>query len=105
LLITLVILISVYLVVRGLQRATLRFIEEPERRYRASKLIGRLGALTSLILIVILWAEATDSLVTILSVVGAGLVIANRESFLSLVGRLYIALRAPYVPGDRIEIN
>lgn len=104
-LLTILILISVYLIVRGAQRATLRFIEGPERRYRASKIIGRMGTLTSFVLIVILWAEATDSLVTILSVVGAGLVIANREFFLSMVGRLNIALRAPYVPSDRIEIN
>ncbi len=53
----------------------------------------------------LIWGPAPDGVVTILSVVGAGLAIANREAILSLAGRLNIALRAPYMQGDRIEIN
>ena len=91
--------------VSAVQRTTLRFIDEPHRRYRTSKLIGRLGAITGIVLIMLIWGPAPDGVVTILSVVGAGLAIANREAILSLAGRLNIALRAPYVQGDRIEVN
>lgn len=104
-LLTVLALVGTYIVVRALQRTTLRFIDEPHRRYRTSKLIGRVGFIVGLALIMLVWGPAPGGVVTILSVVGAGLAIANREAILSLAGRVNIALRAPYVQGDRIEIN
>lgn len=104
-LLTVGVLLGSYLVARIFQRTILRYIEEPHRRYRASKLVGRLAGTLSIVLVVLIWSPDPSGLVTILSVIGAGLAIANREALLSLAGRLNIALRAPFVHGDRIEVN
>jgi len=44
-------------------------------------------------------------LVTILTVIGAGLAIAMREVLLNLAGWFYITLIGTYKQGDRIEVN
>lgn len=105
LLLTVAALVGMYVLVRLSQRAVLKFIEQPERRYRTSKFIGRVGILLSLLLIVLIWSPQPRGLVTILSLIGAGLAISMREALLSIAGRINIALRPPYVQGDRIEIN
>ena len=105
LLLTVVVLVGSYVLVRVFQRTALRFIDEPHRRYRVSKLIGRIWGILTVTMILVIWSPQPSRLVTILSVIGAGLAIANREAILSLAGRLNIALRGPYVHGDRIEVN
>lgn len=102
---TLATLVVVYVLVRLSQRAILRFIDQPERRYRVSKFLGRVGILISLGVVVLVWSPQRGSVVTILSFVGAGLAISMREALLSIAGRINIALRPPYVQGDRIEMN
>ena len=104
-LLTFGVLLAVYLIVRLTQRATLRFINEPERRYRTSKFIGRIGIIISLLAIILIWTPGWRNLIAVLSLVGAGLAIALREGLLSIAGRLNIALRPPYEQGDRIEVN
>lgn len=104
-LLTLIALFAMYVMVRLSQRGVLRFIEQPERRYRASKFIGRIGILLSLLLIVVVWSPRLSGLVTVLSLIGAGLAISMREALLSIAGRINIALRPPYSQGDRIEVN
>ncbi|HEX7071865.1 MAG TPA: mechanosensitive ion channel family protein [Rhodothermales bacterium] len=105
LLLTLIVLVASFLIVRFAQRTILRFVDEPHRRYRISKLVSRIGGLLTIAAIVVIWSPDPSRFVTILSVIGAGLAIANREAILSLAGRLNIALRAPFVQGDRIEVN
>ena len=95
----------VYILVRLSKRLTLRYIDDPERKFRASKLISRTGGLITLLLIIAIFTPDPGSLLTILTVVGAGLAIAMREALLSFIGWLHITFRVPYRPGDRIEVN
>jgi small-conductance mechanosensitive channel len=95
----------IFIVVQVLRRLVLRYIEEPERRYRTAKTIGRIGGFVALLIVLgVLFQRAAD-LITVLTVVGAGLAIAMREALLSIAGWLYIAFRTPYSQGDRIELG
>lgn len=102
---SLLIVVAAYVISRILQRLVPRYVDEPERRYRAAKMIGRSVALIAVIAILILWSVGEADVITLLTVIGAGLAIALREVVLSFVGWVNIVLRTPFKQGDRIEIN
>ena len=105
-LLSILILVAAFVLIRVLRRFVPRYIAEPERRYRATKLIGRLAGLAAVLAIVFVWSSGQGpGLATILTVIGAGLAIAMREVLLSFAAWINIVVRAPFKQGDRIEIN
>ena len=99
-----IIIVSVLLVTLG-RRLIERYVDEPERRYGLSKLIGRVVGFVALVLVITLWSPGLNNILTILTLIGAGLAIAMREMLLSFVGWLDLLFRSPYEQGDRIEIG
>ena len=90
----------------AIRRLLSRYIEEADRRYRVSKIAGRLLGLFTALAILYVWSAGQGpGPATILTVVGAGLAIAMREVLLSFVAWIHMLLRAPYKSGDRIEVN
>lgn len=102
--VTFVILLTIALLTRVVLRVVFRYVDEPTKRYHASRSVRRFASLLALIAIFVIWSPG-ENLVTILTVIGAGTAIALREMVLSAVGWMNIAVRAPYRQGDRIEIN
>lgn len=100
-----IILVAVVIVVRVTQRLVGRYGEEPECIFRASRMIRRIGALAALITVVALFSPGSADLLMLLTVIGAGMVIALREVLLSIVGWMRISILSSYKNGDRIEIN
>lgn len=105
LVISLLILAAVFFLERVTRRVLDRYVDEPERRYRLSKLVGRATGLLGLLLIITVWSPRLQNFITILTVVGAGLAIAMRETLLSLAGWIDIVSRTPFIQGDRIELD
>lgn len=99
------IIVAAFVLSRALQRLVPRYVDEPERRYRAAKVIGRTVAFVAAIAILTLWSIGEADVITLLTVIGAGLAIALREVLLSFVGWVNVVLRTPYKQGDRVEIN
>ena len=94
------------ILIYAIRRLLSRYIEEAERRYRASKIVGRmLGLFTGLAILFVWSAGQGPGPATILTVVGAGLAIAMREVLLSFAAWIHMLIRAPYKSGDRIEVN
>lgn len=102
---TALVLVTMYVVIRVGQRIAVRYLEAPEVRYRTTKRIGRAGGLLTLLAIISIWSPGVQDALTVLTIIGAGLAIAMREALLSLVGWINLAIRAPYRQGDRIEVN
>lgn len=102
---SLLIIIAAFIVSRILQRVVPRYIDEPERRYRTSRFIGRSVAALAVLAIFIVWSIGEADIATLLTVIGAGLAIALRELLLSFAGWVNIAARSPFKQGDRIEVN
>ncbi len=82
-----------------------RFVKDPDRLYRLFRTIRGVGALIALVLVVLVFAPELGDLLTVLTVIGAGLAIAMREVILSLAGWMRINTMTSYRLGDRIEIN
>lgn len=99
------ILIAVVVLVRIVQRLIGRYIEDSERIYRASRNVRRAGVFIAAITVVVLFSPGSSDLLMLLTVIGAGTVIALREVFLSIAGWLKISVLSSYREGDRIEIN
>lgn len=105
-LVSIIIIVAAYVLIRILRRLVPRYIEEPERQYRTAKLIGRFVGMTAFLAILFVWGSGQGpGLATILTVIGAGLAIANREVLLSFAAWINIVVRNPYNQGDRIEVN
>lgn len=105
-LVTLLIIVVAFVLTHLLRRLVPGYIDEPERRYRANKLAGRLVGLAAALAIVFVWSSGQGpGVVTILTVIGAGLAIAMREVLLSFAAWINIVLRSPFEQGDRISVN
>lgn len=104
-LLTALLLVAAFVLTKLGQRLVARYIDDPARRYRASKFIGHTASLIALLAVVGIWSARLGSLLAILTLIAAGLTIAMRDVVLSFVGWVDIALRSPFEQGDRIEIN
>lgn len=99
------ILIGVFVLSRVALRLAKRFVTDPTRLYHSSKIIRRVAGLVALILIVGFFSPRLGDVLTVLTVIGAGLAIALREALLSIAGWFHISVHPPFKQGDRIEIN
>lgn len=105
-LISVLIIVAAFILSRVFKRFIPRYVDEPDRRYHSSKMIGRLVGLAALMAILFVWSSGDGpGLATILTVIGAGLAIAMREVLLSVAAWINIILRSPFKQGDRIEVN
>ncbi len=101
-LVTLVVLV---VLMRIAQRIARRTVDDPSRVYRANRIIRRVVGLVAVILVITLLSPDLRGLVTVLTVIGAGLAIALREALLSVAGWMRIVLLSPYRIGDRVQIG
>lgn len=102
---TLLLILLAYVLTRVGKRVVPRYVDDPARRYRAQRLIVRLVASVAVVSIILLWSPGQRDVLTVLTVIGAGVALALREVLLSLVGWLHLVMRAPYRQGERIEVN
>ncbi len=98
-------LAALYVLTRLAQRLTRRYVTDPSRAYAVNRTLRRVAGVTAFVTVIILISPDVRGLLTVLTVIGAGLAIALREALLSFVGWIRISLIAPYRIGDRIEIN
>lgn len=102
---TLLVLVAAVVLMRLGRRLVLRLSDDPTRRFQTSRLIGRVLVAVTIGGLVLIWVEEGRDILAAIILVGTGFAIALREPLLSAVGRLSIALRTTYEPGDRIEVN
>ncbi len=105
LIVIMVTMVLIYVVVRLAQRMARRFFSDPVKLYNATKTIRRIGGVLAVTAIFVLLSPDVRGLLTVLTLIGAGLAIALREALLSFVGWIRIGIISPYRIGDRIEIN
>jgi small-conductance mechanosensitive channel len=102
---SIIIILAALILSRVLRRIIPLYIEEPARRFRTAKIIGRVVWLTALVAVILVWSGEGSGILTVLTLIGAGLAIALRELLLSFAAWINIVARPPYKQGDRIEVN
>jgi small-conductance mechanosensitive channel len=74
-------------------------------RYFLAKISSYLIYVLSLVIVMGIWIEQTQSLVVAMGFIGAGIAIALQRPLMNLVGFLTLITVRPYEAGDRIEIG
>ena len=101
---TLVVL-AVVVLVRYVQRALGRYIEDSQRRYRLRKLVTIGGYAVALVLLSVVYSDKLSGLTVMLGVLGAGIAFALQEVIVSVAGWIALSFGRLYDVGDRIQLG
>ena len=82
-----------------------RYIQDNQRAYMANKLINFSIALVIILILLFSYIENVSYLVTILGFASAGIAIAMKDMFMSLLGWMVIVLGGSIHVGDRIKVK
>jgi len=82
-----------------------RRIDDPSRRYIATKTIDYLLGLVSVLVLLRIWLGGISGLAASIGIISAGLAIALHAPLTNLAGWIFLAIRRPFVVGDRIQIG
>lgn len=95
----------VYLLATLVCKLINRKIEDVKKKYNARKTTFYIATLLMLLSLSIIWIKDLGRLTVVLSVLGAGLVVALQELILCIAGWFIIVFKKPFDTGDRIEIG
>ena len=105
LLLTGILIITLYLAVRLGDWAADRAVSNEHLRYTVHKLLRYSGTLIGLVAIIGIWAQRLQGLLLVLGATGAGLAIALAPVIVSIAGWSLIVSANLYKVGDRIQLG
>ena len=82
-----------------------RQVRDLRKRHGARKVTLYTTVLTILAFSIVFWLESIRPVAVVISIVGAGLVVALQEIILCFAGWLLIIFKRPFSMGDRVEIG
>ncbi|BCD62454.1 hypothetical protein NitYY0826_C1330 [Nitratiruptor sp. YY08-26] len=82
-----------------------RYIQDNQRAYMANKIINFNLAILIILILLFAYIENVNYLVTILGFASAGIAIAMKDMFMSLLGWMVIVLGGSIHVGDRIKVT
>ncbi|NQS99744.1 MAG: mechanosensitive ion channel family protein [Candidatus Omnitrophica bacterium] len=97
--------IAIYLLGSLIIKLINRQVADLRRRHSARKITLYTTVLTILGVALVFWLESIEAVAVVISIVGAGLVVALQESILCFAGWLLIIFKHPFTVGDRVEIG
>lgn len=98
-------LILCAIAVRLVRVMVTRSIEEPAARYRAAKIISRVGWVAAVLLVISSFSGSLSGLFASLSIIGAGVAFALQEVIASAAGRVAMMSGRFYRVGDRVQLG
>ncbi|TDI73343.1 MAG: mechanosensitive ion channel family protein [Bacteroidetes bacterium] len=102
---TLLVIVGIFFLVRVAQRLIGRYGTDPDRIYATSRSIRRLGVFLGISAVILLFSGQIGDILTVLTLIGAGMAIALSQVLMSVAGWMRITMLTSYSQGDRIEIN
>ncbi|ASM34485.1 mechanosensitive ion channel family protein [Campylobacter sputorum subsp. bubulus] len=82
-----------------------KYIDQNERVYTANKIINFINVTLIVIILLFAYIENVTYLVTVLGFASAGLAIAMKDMFMSLLGWIVVVFGGTYHVGDRIKVR
>ncbi|NQT07267.1 MAG: mechanosensitive ion channel family protein [Candidatus Omnitrophica bacterium] len=82
-----------------------RKMTDLKRRHTARKTTLYIATFLAIGLVGVIWIENLRTVSVVISVIGAGIVVALGDVFLSVAGWFLILIRRPFDAGDRIQIG
>ncbi len=99
------IILVIYLLGILIIRLINRQVEDLRKRHTARKVTLYSTILTILAFTLFFWLEGVKSVAVVISIIGAGLVVALQDVFLCFAGWILIIFKRPFSVGDRVEIG
>jgi small-conductance mechanosensitive channel len=97
--------VSIYLIGVLIISLINRQVRNLRKRHNARKITLYTTVLTILVFSIVFWLESVKSVAVIVSIIGAGLVVALQEVILCFSGWVLIIFKRPFTVGDRVEIG
>jgi len=82
-----------------------RRVDDVARRYAVTKTLNYILGFLFFVAAMVIWFGGLTGWSAYLGIMSAGLAIALQDPLVNLVGWLFIAVRKPFVVGDRIEVG
>jgi small-conductance mechanosensitive channel len=98
-------ILLIAVIVRLLQKSTIRQIEDSGTRYRVRKLITSVGYLAAVLFISMVFRDQLGHVAVAFGVAGVGIAFALQQVILSIAGWLAISLGNFYQIGDRVQLG
>ncbi|MCB1054271.1 MAG: mechanosensitive ion channel family protein [Acidobacteria bacterium] len=105
LLLSVLVVLSIWLLRRLLFAAAERLEGDAAARYRWRKLSTYATTLLAMVMLGLVWFERFQSITTFLGLVSAGLAIALKDLVVGFAGWIFLLVRKPFDLGDRIELG
>jgi small-conductance mechanosensitive channel len=105
LLISVLIVATLWLIQRVLRTSITERIQSLERRYQWQKALGYIFTTLGVLSVGLVWVEGVQYAATYLGLLSAGLAIALKDPITNIVAWVFILWRKPFEVGDRIEIG
>ena len=105
LILTTVIVIMVFTLVKRLAEFFVRKSVPLLRQYSVNQTVQLIINLIFAIILFFVWDNYVKNIITLISIIGASLIVALREGVQSFFGGLYIRIKRLFVTGDRIQID
>jgi len=102
---TALVVLIVVVLVRYVQRALGRYVENSQRRYRLRKLVTIGGYAVALVLLSVVFSDKLSGLTVMFGVLGAGIAFALQEVIVSIAGWIALSFGRLYDVGDRIQLG
>lgn len=99
------IVLAIYLSGVLIIRLINRWVKDVHRRHTGRKITLYTTVLAILVISLLFWLESVKPVAVMISIVGAGLVVALQEVILCFFGWILIIFKRPFSVGDRVEIG
>lgn len=101
----LIIIVALFIVSILIKFATKKYINDNERLYTANKVVNLVNVTLIILILLFSYLENVSYLITLLGFASAGLAIAMKDLFMSLLGWLVIVFGGSIHVGDRIRVQ
>jgi small-conductance mechanosensitive channel len=98
-------IIIINVLTRVVRRLLLSRVESTDTRYRLRKFVNAFGALTSALLITVVFSNKLGNLTVAFGVAGAGIAFALQEVIASIAGWVAVSFGNFYSVGDRVQLG
>ena len=105
LLFTLVGLVVILLVMRGLRRGVMRYVSDSSTRYQARKSVTFFGYFVAFLFVALVFSDRLGGFTVAFGVAGAGIAFALQEVISSVAGWLALSSGGFYKVGDRVQLG
>ena len=101
--ITIVAIVIVYIIAFLAVKVINKKVENYRLRHKSRRFSYYFATLISILVVIMIWTELTDSIATYIGFLSAGLALALRDVLMNIAGWILINIRQPFGLGDRVE--